>query len=303
MVSWRRCLPTVIRAGNPLASPLTLHRLMFQIGAGAADGDDEGLLARRLEERVGASALLVLAVDDAHTLAVDALGALAQVPSPATGDHPGRLLILAGHPDLLLTLFKPGLDALHGPANALLVDLDHMDAGAEPDAEPAAMLPQPSACDAVPLPGARADVPQQDQPPDAPVPPRAWGRLARSLLAIVALAAAASVVAALTWDRLPAMPAMPWAAAPGTSMVTARPAAPSPSPLPRPAPMPSAPVAPAPLLAAPVPDPPPPQSAVPPPAPALPAPPGAPVPPRTAAGASDAELRRGFDAFLGPGRG
>ena len=74
-----------MRAGNPLTSPLTLHRLMFQLRAGAADCDDDGLLARRLDEKADTSALAVLAVDDAQTLAVDALAALAQVPSPAAG--------------------------------------------------------------------------------------------------------------------------------------------------------------------------------------------------------------------------
>ena len=113
----------VVRAGNPLSSPLTLHRLMFQIGAGPAE-EDGGLLARRLEERADPTQLAVLAVDDAQTLAPEALAALAQVPCPATPHRPGRLLVLAGHPDVLLMLFKPGLDALHDPASALMVDVD-----------------------------------------------------------------------------------------------------------------------------------------------------------------------------------
>lgn len=113
----------VVRAGNPLSSPLTLHRLMFQIGAGAAE-EDGGLLARRLEERADPAQLTVLAVDDAQTLAPEALAALAQVPCPAAPHRPGRLLVLAGHPDVLLMLFHPGLDALHDPASALMVDVD-----------------------------------------------------------------------------------------------------------------------------------------------------------------------------------
>ena len=276
-----------MRAGNPLASPLTLHRLMFQLRAGAADCDDGGVLARRLEERAETSALAVLVVDDAQTLAADALAALAQVPSPADGENPGRLLILAGHPDLLLALFKPGLDALHDPASALLVDLDDLGSGVGPEVEgqlgsdhapPAARIPEG---DAVPFPGAPAAVPPPDLPaaPGRPVHRRTvWSRLARPVLATLALGAAASVLLALSWDRVPAPPSSPAQAELGLL--------PPPAP---PAPMP-----------APVQDPPPPQAAVQFPVPASPSPEvqGSTPIPRPAAMPSDAELRRGFDAFL-----
>lgn len=280
----------VTRAGNPLASPLTLHRLMFQLGAGAADGDDGGLLARRLDERAGTSALAVLAVDDAHTLAVDALAALAQVPSPPSGEHPGRLLILAGHPDLLLALFKPGLDALHDPASALLVDLDELASGAGLEAEgPAAAPPERLAAgDAVPLPGAPSVLPPQGRPtsaPGLPAPRRMlWGRLARPLLAVVAMGAAASVLVALSWDRV-----APPIQAPGDA--GSGPAAPPPA-----LPAPFAP--PGPPTPVPAQDPPPAPAAVQPPAPPVPDVQGFTPMSRPAAMPSDAELRRGFDAFL-----
>ena len=180
-----------MRAGNPLTSPLTLHRLMFQLGAGAADCDDDGLLARRLDEKTDTSALAVLAVDDAQTLAPDALAALAQVPSPAAEGHPGRLLILAGQPDLLLALFKPGLDALHDPANALLMDLDGLDSGAAqgvegaPGAAHTLSSARPGMGDAVPMPGAPEPGPPElpDQPGRPVLRRTVWSRLARPVLA------------------------------------------------------------------------------------------------------------------------
>jgi hypothetical protein len=276
-----------MRAGNPLTSPLTLHRLMFQLRAGAADCDDDGLLARRLDEKADTSALAVLAVDDAQTLAVDALAALAQVPSPAAGEHPGRLLILAGHPDLLLALFKPGLDALHDPANALMVDLDGLESDAGPDIEdrPGAArtlsTALPGMGDAVPLPGAVAPtLPEQPAQPSRPVLRRTvWSRLARPVLAILALGAAASVVLALSWDKVPAGQMSSGQTELGLSPLPASPHPP---------------------VSVPVQEPPPAQAVIQPSVPATPVPDlqGITPVPRPAAMPSEADLRRGFDAFL-----
>jgi len=275
-----------MRAGNPLASPLTLHRLMFQLRAGAADCDDDGLLARRLDEKTDTSALAVLAVDDAQTLAVDALAALAQVPSPAAGEHLGRLLILAGHPDLLLALFKPGLDALHDPANALLMDLDGLEPGAGPDIEdrPGAArtlsTARPGMGDAVPLPGAA--VPTPPAQPGRPVLRRTvWSRLARPVLATLALSAAASVVLALSWDKVPAGQISSGRTELGLSPLPASPRPPVPVPVP-------------------VQEPPPAQAVIQPSVPVAPVPDtqGVTPVPRPAAMPSEADLSRGFDAFL-----
>jgi hypothetical protein len=275
-----------MRAGNPLASPLTLHRLMFQLRAGAADCDDDGLLARRLDEKTDTSALAVLAVDDAQTLAVDALAALAQVPSPAAGEHPGRLLILAGHPDLLLALFKPGLDALHDPANALLVDLDGLESSSGPDEDhPGAArtlsTARPGMGDAVPLPGAA--MPTPPEPPAQPSRPvlrrTVWSRMARPVLATLALSAAASVVLALSWDKVPAGQMSLGQTAVGLSPLPASPRPPVPVPVQKPPPA---------------------QIIVQPSVPATPVPDtqGVTPVPRPAAMPSEADLRRGFDAFL-----
>ncbi|MGI4955799.1 MAG: hypothetical protein ACRYGM_28665 [Janthinobacterium lividum] len=275
-----------MRAGNPLASPLTLHRLMFQLGAGAADGDDDGLLARRLDGKTDTSALAVLAVDDAQTLAADALAALAQVPSPAAGGHPGRLLILAGHPDLLLALFKPGLHALHDPANALLVDLDGVETGVAqgiegaPDAAHTLSRTHLGMSDAVPMPGAAMPAPPAPDQPARPVLRRTiWRRLARPVLAALALGAAASVVLALSWDKVPAGPDLAARAGFDVSPPPASPRSPVPAPMQ---------------------EPPPAQAVIQPFAPASPIPEtqGVSPVPRQAAMPSDADLRRGFDAFL-----
>ena len=272
-----------MRAGNPLASPLTLHRLMFQLRAGAADCDDDGLLARRLDEKTDTSGLAVLAVDDAQTLAVDALAALAQVPSPAAGEHLGRLLILAGHPDLLLALFKPGLDVLHDPASALLLDLDGLEFGtgqADEDPPGAAHTPStvhPGTGNVGPFP--EMAMPATPAQPDRPILRRTvWSRLARPVLATLALSAAASVVLALSWDKVPAGSSLS-----GRAELRL--------------PLPAPPRSPAP---ADVQEQPPAQVIVHPsvPAPAIPDMQGVTPVPRPTVTPSDAVLRRGFDAFL-----
>ncbi len=121
-----------IRLGNPLASALTLHRLMFQLGIedsgedggvdacedGRADGG--GLIVCALDVPTGAR-MAMLAVDDAHSLTPDAMAALAQVPSPASPDQAGRLLLLAGGPALLALVSGPGCEVLRDPCLTLTI--------------------------------------------------------------------------------------------------------------------------------------------------------------------------------------
>lgn len=147
------------RAANPLASPLTLHRLLFQIGAVVGDGEEGKVLLRCLHEQAGPAGLAVLAVDDAHTLAPDALAVLAQVPSPAVQEQPGRLLILAGHPDLMSALSQPGLAALHDPARVLVLRTEGAEDGGP---GPAALMG---------IPGGLIDDLTGDLPVPLPVPP------------------------------------------------------------------------------------------------------------------------------------
>lgn len=123
-----------IRIRNPLSSPLTLHRLLIQLGADLDEGAGADPLLRVLGAQVVGGAPAVLAVDDAHTLASDALTALARVPCPASADQPGRLLILAGGPGLLALLQQPGLEGLRDAA--VQVDAALAPAGQPPAPSP-----------------------------------------------------------------------------------------------------------------------------------------------------------------------
>ena len=82
-----------MRVGNPLSSPLTLRRILFQIDQGAggddADMDVEAHLARFLEERRGAHSRIVLVAEQAETLDTAALLSLQRLASA-----PGALQIL-----------------------------------------------------------------------------------------------------------------------------------------------------------------------------------------------------------------
>ena len=109
-----------IRLGNPLASALTLHRLLFQLGIEDGGEDAGGLIVCALDMPSGAR-MAMLAVDDAHSLTRDAIAALAQVPSPASPDQAGRLLLLAGGPGLLALVSGPGCEALRDPCLTLTI--------------------------------------------------------------------------------------------------------------------------------------------------------------------------------------
>jgi len=80
-----------VRIGNPLASPLTLQRILFQIdldgGEDDADVDDEARLARLLEERRGARDRIVLVVEQAETLDPATLPQLQRIASVPGAVH------------------------------------------------------------------------------------------------------------------------------------------------------------------------------------------------------------------------
>lgn len=105
----------VERVSNRIPQPLTLARILAQVGAPA--GGDQGLsLIQTLADRAGPTEPAVLAVDDAHTLTHEALTALARVPGLGGPDLPGMVLLLAGEPELLRLLGAPGLSHLRGRA-------------------------------------------------------------------------------------------------------------------------------------------------------------------------------------------
>ncbi len=109
-----------VRIGNPLASALTLHRLMFQLGIEDEGEDAGGLIVCALDAPFGGR-MAMLAVDDAHSLTPDAMAALAHVPCPASADQAGRLLLLAGGPGLLGLVSGPGCEVLRDPRLTLTI--------------------------------------------------------------------------------------------------------------------------------------------------------------------------------------
>ncbi len=80
-----------VRVGNPLNSPLTLQRILFQIdldgGEDDADADDEAHLVRLLEQRRGAQDRIVLVVERAETLDLAALLSLQQIAGAPGAVH------------------------------------------------------------------------------------------------------------------------------------------------------------------------------------------------------------------------
>ncbi len=309
------------RAANPLASPLTLHRLLFQIGAGVGDGEEGKMLLRCLQDRAGPAGLAVLAVDDAHTLAPEALAALAQVPSPAVQEQPGRLLILAGHPDLMPALSQPGLAALHDPARVLVLRTEGAeDGGPVPAAlvgmpggliddltgDPPVPLPAPPAGGPVPGRVVAVEAKPLTDPPVRTPGGRADRRRSRlPMLAGGAMGAAVVATLVLSWGGPAAGPAGP----PPTALPLAPASAPMLFKVPEPGPELAA--APVPILApvpvpAPVPDAAPGAGDAPAPSPADAPAADAPAPeaqrstpiPQSTSMPSGTDLRRDFDAFL-----
>ncbi len=129
-----------IKIGNPLVSALTLDRLMFQLGIEDEGGDAGGLIVCALDVPSGVR-MAVLAVDDGHSLTPEAITALERVPSPATPDQAGRLLLLAGGPGLLALVSGPGCEVLRDPRLTLTVVAPAAAESVAPDlAEAAAAL-------------------------------------------------------------------------------------------------------------------------------------------------------------------
>jgi hypothetical protein len=93
-----------VRVGNPLASPLTLQRILFQMdldgGEDDADADDEARLVRLLEKRRGAQDRIVLVVERAETLDPAALPQLQRIASAPGAVH----ILFVGGPAFWLLL-------------------------------------------------------------------------------------------------------------------------------------------------------------------------------------------------------
>ncbi len=152
----------VIRTGNPLSTPLSLSRLMLQVGADPHADDEAGALLDAIVAHAAGQASAVLSVDDAHTLEPDALQALAQLPLPGSEGSVGVQLVFTGRPALLALLDAAGIrDLARGAVLAIALDET---AGPE-DAQGRAGTVVPFA---IPRPGAAA-VPQPVPPPPPPL--------------------------------------------------------------------------------------------------------------------------------------
>lgn len=152
----------VIRTGNPLSTPLSLSRLMLQVGADPHADDEAGALLDAIVAHAAGQPNAVLSIDDAHTLEPDALQALAQLPLPGSEGSVGVQLVFTGRPALLALLDAAAIRD-HARGAVLTITLDET-AGPEDAAERAdTVVPF-----AIPRPGAAA-VPQPVPPPPPPL--------------------------------------------------------------------------------------------------------------------------------------
>ncbi len=131
----------VLRVGNPLKAPLSLSRLLVQVGGDPASDDEAAALKAAILDRADHGLSLVVAINDAHTLEADALLVLARLIEPHDRQLPRLQLVLAGNPALLDLLPPAGLvgtDSLHP---VMLIPLDDAAKQAESGQE---RLPDPS---------------------------------------------------------------------------------------------------------------------------------------------------------------
>lgn len=105
----------VLRLGNPLSSPLTLGRLLFQFGSSeqeASGGNELDAVFRALRAGRGSEDHVIIVVEEAETLDAQALSFLGLLPTlPAVG-LPRMQLLLAGRPSLLALLAQEQFQAL-----------------------------------------------------------------------------------------------------------------------------------------------------------------------------------------------
>ncbi len=130
----------VLRVGNPLKAPLSLARLVVQVGGDPAAEDEAAALTEAIKNRAEGELSLVLAINDAHTLEPDALLFLARLIELRDRALPPLQLVLAGDPALLDLLPPAGLVGPGGPQPVMLIPLDE---GATPAAGHG-RLPDPS---------------------------------------------------------------------------------------------------------------------------------------------------------------
>ena len=184
----------LVRVANPLAAPLSLGRVMLQLASGSdADHDDDAVrVMHALAEKGRGATHLVVAVDDADTLAAPALSFLQLLPSLPASVPPIQVAFAGGpafHALLAAPRFQPIRDALAKPVDAPPVDVRPVDA-TPTDAPPPV--------DAFPLdtPPAQASTAEPHTIEPSTASAKRPSLLLRSLQAVGAAAAALAVLAA-----------------------------------------------------------------------------------------------------------
>ena len=154
------------RIRNPGSGPLTLKRILRQMGA-PSDDLTSGHFFRTLAEQAYEDESATVAVDDAHTLSPHALASLARIPGLGGPELPGMILFLVGEAPLLGKLSAPGLELLRNSRRALVLTLpDSVAARTAPETASAARLmwttlaPEPPPIPAPPQPAAAPPEPE-----------------------------------------------------------------------------------------------------------------------------------------------
>ncbi len=150
---------------NPLKSPLTVHRILLQLGAG--DGQDEDIAALIAQDTAqGMPGLLV--IDDAHTLAPGALPALARIVGAPLPDGSRVKLVLAGGLGLPELLASSEIALFRDPSRYRLFVLTQTAAADGLVVPASAFVPEPITAEAAA--GVAAPVIAPSVPADALIP-------------------------------------------------------------------------------------------------------------------------------------
>ncbi len=209
------------RIGNPTSRPLSMKRMLQQIGMPADEGTDGPFLGMLAEQAYDDQSAVVM-VHQAHTLSPYALSALSRVPGLGGPEHPGMILMLAGEAPLLAKLSAPGLDVLRNARRTLVLMMPRGGAAEEVGVARLtwmALLPEGGDADAAARTGRRRFPPiRADRPPlpDVPLapPPKRPPPPPPGLLMLVAAMTAAVILGWMVWpepapSRSAAAPVLP----------------------------------------------------------------------------------------------
>ena len=162
----------LFRVANPLITPLSMTRIIVQVGAEDDGGDDADILRAHLVQHATQERPAILMVENADTLDDGALSAIALFATAV--DPLPVVLLLAGSQVFYRGLPEPARTAFHDPATTLTLILDQADT-VEPARRVMQQQPAASLEQAVPPP-----------PPwlERPVHPNSAGAAPASLRAV-----------------------------------------------------------------------------------------------------------------------